>query len=53
MGRDETLGDAKTLQDAHKAYVDSDGSMKALVTSILSSDSFVYRKRSPETSTNE
>ena len=43
LGRNETLGDAKTLQEAHKAYVDSDGSMKALVVSLLSSDSFLYR----------
>ena len=46
LGRNETLGDAKTLQEAHKAYVDSDGSMKALVTSLLSSDSFLYRAKS-------
>lgn len=39
MGRNETLGDAKTLQDAHKAYFDSNGSMKTLVVSLLSSDS--------------
>lgn len=45
MGRNETLGDSKTLQDAHKAYVESNGSMKALVTSILCSDSFIYRKK--------
>ncbi len=45
MGRNETLGDAKTLQEAHKAYVDSNGSFKALVTSILSSDSFIYRTK--------
>jgi len=43
MGRNETLGDARTLQDAHQAYVDHDGSMRALVVSLLSSDSFVYR----------
>lgn len=43
MGRNETLGDARTLQDAHKAYVDSNGSMKALVASLLSSDSFIFR----------
>ena len=48
MGRNETLGDAKTLQDAHKTYVDADGSMKALVISLLSSDSFVYRSRGGE-----
>ena len=45
LGRNETLGDAKTLQEAHKAYVDSDGSMQALVTSLLSSDSFIYRAK--------
>lgn len=48
MGRNETLGDAKTLQGAHKAYVDSDGSMKALVASLLSSDSFVFRVKHPQ-----
>ena len=45
MGRNETLGDAKTLQDAHKAYVDNDGSMKALVLSLLISDSFLFRAK--------
>ena len=46
MGRNETLGDAKTLQEAHKAYVDNDGSMESLVLSLLSSDSFIYRAES-------
>ena len=45
MGRNETLGDAKTLQEAHKAYVDNDGSMKALVLSLLISDSFLFRAK--------
>lgn len=45
LGRNETLGDAKTLQEAHKAYVESDGSMKALIVSLLSSDSFIYRAK--------
>ena len=45
MGRNETLGDAKTLQEAHKAYVDNDGSMESLVLSLLSSDSFIYRAK--------
>jgi hypothetical protein len=49
--RNETLGDAKTLQDAHVAYVESKGSMKALVVSLLSSDSFVYRAKSDKSST--
>ncbi|MEO1996379.1 MAG: DUF1588 domain-containing protein, partial [Planctomycetaceae bacterium] len=43
LGRNETLGDARTLQDAHQAYVDADGSLHALLTSLLSSDSFIYR----------
>ncbi len=48
LGRNETLGDAKTLQEAHKAYTDNDGSMKALVVSLLSSDSFIYRAKNEE-----
>ena len=48
LGRNETLGDAKTLQEAHKAYVEGDGSMKALVVSLLSSDSFIYRAKIEE-----
>ena len=43
LGRNETLGDAKTLQEAHTAYVESGGSMKALVAALLSSDSLIYR----------
>ena len=49
MGRNETLGDANTLQDAYKAYNDSGGSFKAVVVSILSSDSFIYRQANLET----
>lgn len=43
MGRNETPGDAMTLQDADKAYVKSGGSFKALLVSLLSSESFLYR----------
>lgn len=43
MGRNETLSDAGTLQAAHKAYRDSGGSFRALVVSLLTSDSFLYR----------
>jgi len=43
LGRNETVRDAKTLQDANRAYSESGGSMKALVISLLSSDSFLYR----------
>lgn len=44
MGRNETLDDAPTLQAAYQAYKDSNGSMKALVTALLTSDSFLYRR---------
>jgi hypothetical protein len=44
MGRNETLVDSPTLIAADQAYVESGGSMKALVASLLSSDSFLYRK---------
>ena len=47
MGRNETLGDSNTLQDAHKAYRDSDGSFHELVISLLSSDSFLLRQLPP------
>lgn len=43
LGRNETLADARTLQDADRAYVESGGSFKALVVSLLTSDSFLYR----------
>ncbi|MAT47380.1 MAG: hypothetical protein CMO35_08120 [Verrucomicrobiaceae bacterium] len=45
LGRNETLGDARSLQDAHQAYRQSQGSMKELVISLVSSDSFIYRSR--------
>ncbi|MEM7391263.1 MAG: DUF1588 domain-containing protein [Verrucomicrobiota bacterium] len=47
MGRNETLDDSPTLMAADKAYTDHGGSMKALVVSLLSSDSFLYRKDYP------
>ena len=40
------LWDAKTLHDAHNSYVERSGSMKAMVVSLLSSDSFAYRIKS-------
>jgi hypothetical protein len=43
LGRNETLADARTLQDADRAYVESGGSFKALVVSLLTSDPFLYR----------
>jgi hypothetical protein len=43
MGRNETISDASVLQDAYNAYEESGGSMKALLTSLLTSDAFLYR----------
>ena len=43
MGRNETPGDAVSLQEADRAYVESGGSFKSLVVSLLSSESFLYR----------
>ncbi|MCA8992350.1 MAG: DUF1588 domain-containing protein [Planctomycetaceae bacterium] len=54
MGRNETLNDAPVLQDAHRAYKESGGSMNALLTSLLTSDAFLYRKRAePESGGGE
>ena len=44
MGRNELLSDSQTLIEADRAYLDSGGSFKALVVSLLSSDSFLYRR---------
>lgn len=46
MGRNETLNDAPVLQAAYRAYKDGGGSMNALLTSLLTSDAFLYRTRS-------
>lgn len=44
MGRNEMLSDSVTLMNADKAYLESGGSFKALLVSLLTSDSFLYRK---------
>ncbi|MGC6567100.1 MAG: DUF1588 domain-containing protein [Akkermansiaceae bacterium] len=44
MGRNETLEDSPTLIAADKAYLENGGSFRALVISLLTSDSFLYRK---------
>jgi hypothetical protein len=44
MGRNEMLSDSTTLIAADKAYVDNGGSFRAMVLSLLTSDSFLYRK---------
>lgn len=43
LGRNESPGDAASMQAVHKSYRDSNGSMKALIVSLLSSESFLYR----------
>jgi mono/diheme cytochrome c family protein len=53
MGRNETVLDAATLRRADKDYVASGGSMKALITSLLTSDSFLYRRVESVTVKNE
>jgi hypothetical protein len=44
MGRNEHLSDSKTLIDAEQVYVESGGSFDAVIVSLLTSDSFIYRK---------
>jgi hypothetical protein len=44
MGRNEMLSDSKTLIEAEQDYLESRGSFKSLVVSLLSSDSFLYRR---------
>jgi len=44
MGRNELLSDSKTLIAMDKAYVESDGSFNEVLVSLLTSDSFLFRK---------
>ena len=44
MGRNEMPSDSQTLINADRAYEQSGGSFRALVISLLTSDSFLYRK---------
>ena len=53
VARNEAPGDAASLQATHKAYRERGGSMKALITALLTSESFLYRVPSnPSTSSN-
>ena len=45
LGRNELPSDSQTLIDADRAYLNSGGSFKAVVVSLLTSDAFIYRKR--------
>jgi len=44
MGRNEMLSDSPVLMAADQAYVNSGGSFNELLVSLLTSDSFLYRK---------
>lgn len=48
MGRNETLSDSKTLIDADQAYLQSNGSFNEVIVSLLTSDSFIYRKHNTD-----
>jgi hypothetical protein len=43
LGRNETYADGPALLAAHKAYQSYGGSMRALITSLLTSDAFLLR----------
>lgn len=47
IGRNEMLSDSKTLIEADRAYLESGGSFDAVIVSLLTSDSFIYRKPVP------
>ena len=51
LGRNETLSDSQTLINADRAYLSSGGSFDAVIVSLLTSDSFIYRK--PENEIDE
>jgi hypothetical protein len=48
LGRNETLDDSKALMDADRAYLMSNGSFDEVIISLLTSDSFIYRKTNTE-----
>jgi hypothetical protein len=46
-GRNETLGDARTLREMESAYHRHEGSLKSSILELLVSDSFVQRRSLP------
>ena len=44
MGRNELLSDSQTLIAADQAYLESGGSFNAVILSLLTSESFMYRR---------
>ena len=53
LGRNEMLSDSQSLIAADQAYIKSGGSFKAVVISILTSDSFLYRRPKPGIKQND
>ena len=53
MGRNEFLSDSKTLIDAEQAYLKNGGSFDAVIVSLLTSDSFLYRKSLSQNTSHE
>jgi len=53
MGRNEFLSDSKTLIDAEQAYLKGGGSFDAVIVSLLTSDSFLYRKSLSQNTSHE
>lgn len=47
LGRNESLADAYTLQEMDRVYLASEGSFKALLVVLLTSDSFLLRTEAP------
>ncbi len=45
LGRNEMFSDSATLVAANQAYTENGGSFRALVVSLMTSDSFLYRKQ--------
>lgn len=43
VGRNETLADGPVLVAAHRAYIENDGSLRALLASLLTSPAFLQR----------
>lgn len=52
LGRNETYADGPTLVAAHEAYVNNGGSMRALITSLLTSNAFLMRSAPTSPSRN-
>ena len=44
LGRNEMLSDSVTLMEADQVYLETGGSFRAMLISLLTSDSFLYRR---------